>query len=647
MGKYTYLFQPLKVGGIYLRNRITCAPMGNLRRMSTAYWLEHLAAISRGGASLITLGSIHVDKDESLIVPHGVSFHLPHMARLAEELSAIHQHGAKASVELIHCGMWAVSGDPKYPPVGPCDRLRDEGKDADGAAVKGLSQQDMQIIADKYAAAAVSAKRLGFDMVMLHFAHGWLPAQFLSPYFNKRTDEYGGSFENRIRFPMMIIDKVRAAVGKDFPIELRISAEEYLGDCFHLDECIAFVKRAEAKIDLVHVSSGVDKYFETTTRMMTCALLPQRPNVRYAEAIKKAVSIPVVVVGALSKPEDMEELIASGAVDAVAVARGLIADPELPEKARTGREEDIVPCLRCVSCYHVATQHYSLGCAVNPGYGRECRLDADIKKAASEKHVVVVGGGVAGMKAAVTAAERGHRVTLLEKEPELGGIIRFTDYDDKKEELNRYKRYLIGQVRRHSAIKVRVNTEADPDSIRDLKPDFLVIAVGSLPVVPRIAGVEGENVMDILTAYRHLADMPQRVAVIGGGQAGSELALSLAQKGHEVTLVEMAEKLAQDANLTYQTTLEQLVKEEKNLTVRLNSVCEQIEESGIIVKSKESESVKIEADAIVYAVGMRPRKEVAERFIDIAYDVRLIGDCAGARRVNEATYEGYFSVSNV
>lgn len=241
MNEYPNLFQPLKVGSMYLRNRIMSAPRGNLRRMSTAYWLEHLAEISRGGAALITLGSIGVDKNESLIAPHGMYLHPPFLAQIAEELTAIHQYGAKASVELIHCGMWAVSGNPDYPPVGPVDRLRDEGKDADNAKVHGLTLPEMEVIAQKYADSALTAKQLGFDMVMLHFAHGWLPAQFLSPYFNTRTDEFGGSFENRIRFPMMIVERVRQAVGSDFPIEMRISGEEYIEGGWHIDECIAFV----------------------------------------------------------------------------------------------------------------------------------------------------------------------------------------------------------------------------------------------------------------------------------------------------------------------------------------------------------------------------------------------------------------------
>lgn len=647
MNEYPNLFQPLKVGSIYLRNRIMSAPRGNLRRMSTAYWLEHLAEISRGGAALITLGSIGVDKNESLIVPHGMYLQPPHLAQIAEELSAIHQYGAKASIELIHCGMWAVSGDPNYPPVGPNDRLRDEGKDADNAKVHGLTVLEMEVIAQKFATSALTAKQLGFDMVMLHFAHGWLPAQFLSPYFNKRTDEFGGNFENRIRFPIMIVERVRQAVGPDFPIEMRISGEEYLKGGWHIDECIAFVKRIEDKIDMIQVSAGVDKYFETTTRMITCALSPQMPNVNLSRAMKEQVNIPVSTVGGILNPEDMESILVSGKADAVTIGRALVADPELPEKARTGRREDIVPCLRCVSCYHVATKHLSLGCAVNPSFGRESRIKADIRRADIGKTVVVIGGGVAGMKAAITAADNGHRVLLLEKKPYLGGILQFTEYDRSKEEVARYKEYLITQVNKRKAIEVRLNIEATREMVESLNPDFLVVAVGSAPAMPKIPGLDGADVLDILTAYERIALLPKRVTVIGGGQSGAEFALSLAKRGHSVSIIEMQDRLAKEGNLSYQTCLDQMIPDYQNITVLLDTVCKRVEGTNVVAESMDGTMRIVEGDVVINAAGMRARRELAASFVGAVYDVRMIGDCVSARRLNEATFDGFFAVSNV
>jgi 2,4-dienoyl-CoA reductase-like NADH-dependent reductase (Old Yellow Enzyme family)/thioredoxin reductase len=646
MNQFAGLFTPLKVGSIYLRNRITAAPVGSLWRASESYWFDHLAEISKGGASLITLGSYCVDNNESLMIPEAPNFGVPSIINLTEALCAIRQYGAKASVELIHCGMWAKSGDKNYPPVGPVDRLRDEGKNADNAEVHGLTPDEMELIADKYAYSASKAKKLGFDMVMLHFAHGWLPAQFLSPYFNKRKDQFGGNFENRIRFPMMITERVRKAVGPNYPIEMRISGEEHIEGGFNIDECIEFVKRIQDKIDLIHVSSGIDKYFETTTYMITCALFPKMLNTHLSEAMKKSVNIPVVTVGGITTHQEMEYIISSGKADAVAVARALIADPQLPEKARTGRDEDITPCLRCVSCYHVATEHSSLGCAVNPDYNREARIKTDLHHAEKEKYVVIVGGGVAGMKAAITAADYGHKVTLIEKDASLGGIIRFTDHDPGKTEINSYKKYLIVQVEKRTNIDVRLNTEANPDMVRAMDPDFLVIAVGSEPFTPDIPGIDNPEVMNILEAYRQLENLPLRITIVGGGQSGIELALCLFAKGHKVTIIEMAQRLAPDANLIYQACLSQKLAD-TDITVMTNTKCNKVEGNTVYITLPDRSEGSVKSDCIVCAVGMKPRRELAESFIGSTYDTRLIGDCAGARRINEATFEGYFSVSKV
>jgi len=638
--QYPNLFKPLKVGKIYLKNRIVASPIGG-DRLTISYTMENLAAKARGGAGLIVLGSVHVDNDRSLMNnTFARGLYDPHLPYYCEQLSIIHQYGLKASVELIHCGLWARLPDKS--PIGPVRMIRNIGKDADGVYVEAMDERMMEEVAENYAKSALTAKSLGFDMCMLHFAHGWLPAQFLSPLFNKRTDKYGGSFENRIRFPMMIVNKVREYVGPDYPIDMRISGKEWIDGGIDTEEVIKFVSLIEDKIDMIHVSSGIDKFMSTTAHMITSCLEPHLLNIELAEAMKKAVKIPVVTVGGITMPEEAEKVISDGKADAVSLGRALFADPDWPNKARTGHDRDIVPCLRCISCYHVATQHRSMGCAVNPRWGREARLNTEEKPASCKKRVVVIGGGPGGMKAAITAAERGHEVILIEKEKELGGIIKIAQYSKLKIDLQNYKNYLVNKTI-NSAITIKLNTEATPDMVRKLNPDAIIVAVGSKVRKPPIPGIDLPIVLNALDAYKNLEKLGSRVVIIGGGQAGCELGLEIAGMGKETTLIEMTDTLARDGNLIYRESLRQKIESEQNLTCIIEAKCKNFTLKGVTFTDKNGDEKFVEADNVICATGMEPLKELAESFHGIVYDTRSIGDCISPRRVNEATHEGYFA----
>ncbi len=645
---YPNLFKPLKVGSITLRNRIMSSPFGYLDKVPlTTYWIEHLATRAKGGTSLISIGCCHVDQDRSMIVPDGNGLFQPYLPYYKEQLSAIHQYGAKAAVELFHAGLWARTGDPARPPIGPVDTVRNIGKDADGAKVVGMDLAMMNQVADNFASAAYNARRMGFDLCTLHFAHGWLAAQFLSPKYNTRTDEFGGSIENRMRFPMMIIERIREKVGRDFPLDLRISGGEWIDGGVELEDIITFIKRVESMIDMVQMSSGIDKYYETSVHMITPALYPHKVNVHLAAALKKEVSIPVVTVSGIMTPEDGESVIANGQADAVAVCRALFADPEMPEKIRTGRREDVVPCLRCISCYHVATEHYSMGCAVNPRHMREERLNVDIKPAEHERHVVVVGGGPGGMKAALTAVEMGHRATLIEKEDALGGVLRHICVGAHKEDVAAYYKYLLCQTQKNKRIDLKMNTEATPELVESLKPDFVVVAVGADPIVPNIPGIDRPQVVDVLAAYQMADQLTGDVTIVGGGQAGCELALMLCEKADTVTIVEQSGALYSSANLMYQEALRQLLAENSNISIKMNTTCAEIGEQTVTLRDSDGTAQEIKADRVVISVGLKPRRALAEQFVGCAYDVRMIGDCVSPRKIDEATFEGYFSVVNI
>jgi 2,4-dienoyl-CoA reductase-like NADH-dependent reductase (Old Yellow Enzyme family)/thioredoxin reductase len=644
MGNYPKLFSPLKVNSLILKNRIIAAPMGG--GFIDTHKIESLASKSKGGAALVILGSCHVDNDRSHIAPGWPGLYEPFMERYMDQLNAIHQYGAKASLELMHAGLWADVAHLGKNPIGPVDLIRNIGKDADGVKVDAMNEEDMVRVADSFASAAARAKKFGFDMVMLHFAHGWLPAQFLSPKFNKRTDDYGGGFENRTRFPVMIVDKVRKAVGPDYPIDMRISGEERCEDGIDPKEVIQFVQRIEEKIDMIHVSSGIDKYLDLTTYVESPQLYPHQLNVHLAEAMKKAVKIPVVTVGGITMPDEAEKILTEGKADGIAMARALLADPQWPDKARKGREKEIVPCLRCISCYHVATQGFSHGCAVNPVFCREDRIKEDLLRTEGGKNIVIVGGGPAGMKAAITAAERGHRVTLFEKSGMLGGLINVAEFEERKIDLRNYRRYLVHKVL-NSGITVHLNTEATPERVKAQNPDAVIVAVGSTPNKPPIKGADLPNVIQAVDVYGTISQLGQKVVIIGGGEIGCELGLSLAESGRETLIIEMTEQLAPLGNLLYKAGLQMLMEKQSNLSWKTGTSCREITEKGVKALDKDGNELFFDADTVVLATGMKPLRELAESFYGIVYDVKLIGDCVRPRKVDDATYEGFFAVTSL
>ena len=657
MCEYKALFRPLKVGNIVLRNRIVAAPITKYGLLpSMADELETIAAKARGGAGMVIVGSVAVEDQESLIYHEASSLNGSRKGIYNEEISLIHQYGAKAEVQLLHCGMFADMRHREGNPIGPYTFVRDEipfqgyegvenNQIMDGRTVIGMDEAKMKQVCDQYANMAIEAKRMGFDAVMLHFAHGWLPAQFLSPFFNKRTDEYGGSFENRIRFPQMIVNEVRKAVGPGYTLNMRIGAKEYVEGGLEPDEVIEFIRRIEDKIDMVHISSGLDKFVGPTSYIETPSILPHGINVEFARRAKEVLHIPVCTVGGITMPQEAEEILEKGWADMVALGRGLIADPDWPRKAGCGCTEDITPCIRCVSCYGVATEGRSQGCAVNPRYTRQLRLKTEETGPVEACRVAVVGGGPAGMQAAVAAAKRGHQVTLYEETGELGGPLKISDGDETKIDMRNYKNHLIAQVMKSDRIEVKLHTKATPEMIKESGADRLIVATGSVPVRPPVKGIDKPHVYDIVSAHFHEEKMGGTVAVIGGGPSGCELALALGRRGRRVSLIEVTDRLAAAGNLLYRGALTELLKDNKQIEVKLNTRAVEIKENSIVLQGTEGIPYEIPADNVVYCTGLRPRQAEAESFVDVVYDVRLAGDCIGPRRINEAVHEGYFAGS--
>ncbi len=501
--KYPNLCKPITLGRVTFRNRMFAAPMGGTDITAdccvgprTPGFYEMRA---KGGAAAVTASElvVHPATDASHM------FHLDLktpgcLASWTFLADAVRRHGAIPSVELSHSGQYAgtylVDKDKKkgLSQFGPSDWTR-----PDGIPVKALTKEQIADIVKAYGETAGLAKRAGFEMVMVHAGHGWLINQFLSPAFNHRTDEYGGDFENRIRLAREILTSVREAVGPGFPIELRMSGSELFDGGYDLEGGIQIAQALEDLVDLIHVSAGSYQFgfFDTHLPMFA----EHGRNVYLAAEIKKHVKKPVATVGALNDPAQMEEIIASGKADVVEMARALLADPNLPNKIAAGREDEIVRCLRCFTCMAERPTTGTRRCTVNPIIGREIE-GMEVEPAPKSKKVVVAGGGVGGMKAAITAAQRGHKVVLFEKSDKLGGILKSEQAIPFKYEMYQLS-LTYARMLEVEGVDVRLNTPATPDAIEAEKPDALILAVGSKPIVPPLPGLDGDNVVVVNDYY--------------------------------------------------------------------------------------------------------------------------------------------------
>ena len=639
--KYPKLFTPMKVGTLTFRNRLLSGPNMmcalNPDGSPTDYMVGYYEEKAKGGVAQVTVGDTPVE-ERGFTTPRHPILTQKTVQKWSEVARAITQHGAIASIELNHGGRISNTSVTGFQTVGPIDEVK-----LNGTKVKGATKEDLEEIANAYGEAAKVAVQAGFQMVMLHGAHGWLLDQMLSPKFNTRTDEFGGSFENRAKFPLMVIAAVRKAVGPKVPIEYRIGPELAEGG-LSMEEVVQFCLLIEDKVELIHVSAGLDTDPNFAVKTHPTMFLPHMPNVKYAAEVKKAVSkCPVVTVGSVVTPAEAEQVLEDGKADAVAMVRSLIADPFLPQKAREGHDEDIRPCLRCLDCLTGMQTKTKFACAVNPRTGHEFRLDATEKPVQSKKTVLIAGGGPGGLEAAATAAARGHQVILAEKSDSLGGLLKFTDYDSLKADLKRLKDHLIYRVE-HSDVEVRLNTEVTPELVAEIKPDALFLALGSTPVVFPLPGIE--SAQHATTAYTNLDALGKTVAVMGGGLVGCETALFLAETGRDVTIIEMQNDVAPDANWMHRVGMLQSFAQQKNLHVRTGLRCMAVTGEGVETQDKDGNTVVIPAESKVYAFGQRSVAADKLMALDVPV-IRIIGDCHQVGKTNGAIFDGYHAAMDL
>ena len=640
--KYPKVFSPIKVGNMELKNRIQFSPMvSSLSTPSGGVSPELLGYIkyqAQSGVGLITIGSTPIDHI------NGVDFfgaldvtsddNMTDLRRISE---VAHRYGVKVSVELVHAGRSAPKQfRPNSPAIAPSAIPVENGP----TDIREMTQDDMDTVKQEYCDVAERLMKSGFDMVMVHAAHGNLIAQFLSPKFNQRSDEYGGSFENRVRWPLEVLKAMRQRVGRGLNIDMRISGDELIPGGMGIEETKAFIRLAQEYIDTVHVSQGLivePRYMPYT---MPAFYLPHCHNVKWSEQVKAdpEIHIPVTVVGSITTIAEAEEIISSGKADMVAIARQLMCDNKLLYNAYRGKEEETRPCLRCHECAPADIVH--LRCATNPRLGRESEL-GEIQPSRTPKHVVVVGGGVAGCMAAKTLIERGHKVTLIEKGDKLGGRLHEISCLSFKFDMRRHLTWLISSTMKCGA-EIMLGTEATPELILSLKPDAVFVATGAERLNLPIPGIDRKNVHHVLDVDTGRAAVGQKVVVCGGGLSGTESALQLAMDGKDVTVVDMlpVDQFARDHSPAPRGMLLQLL-EKYNVKLIGGVRVSEINDMGVVIKREDGTEDTLPCDDVVAAFGMRKNDTLFRQMQEIIPDVYAIGDCNEVKNIKNANHVAF------
>ena len=638
MLKYPHLFSPVKVGNVIFRNRICESAMGWLHIKDDHTMgdvaAEYYARRAKGGAAEVCVGECHID------IPRGTRggvhmdlFNRNTLVDVANIADKIKRQGAVASAELVHYGRFATAG------LAPSDGV------ASGRQNRAYTTEEIEEILDAFAKGALNAKMKGFDMVTIHGAHGWLPQQFFSEYTNSRTDEWGGTREKRARFAVEICDRIHALCGRNFPVEFRISGTE-LSQGYGLEEGVEYAKALDGHADIIHVSAGVHGDLSNDEWLLgTPGIFDEEsPLIKYAAAIKKEMKHSLVgTVGGHADPAVLEEIIASGKADLIYCARSLMCDPDLPNKAREGRDEDIRICMRCMSCWSNMMTYNRIICAINPETGRELEFSGPME-AKVKKKVAVVGGGIAGIEAAVTAAKCGHSVTLYEKNGYLGGGMHC---EEKVPFKKRFHRYLAQQTRalEKEGVTVCLNTEATPALFEETKPDAVLACVGTKPVIPPIPGIDGKNVVTAQYAFENPDKLGKKVVIIGGGLAGCELSIYLEDEGLKTDVIEMGDRI-NAAGMSFQGKIVNRELEARKKELKFNSTAVKITGEGLYYENGGEEKF-IEADTVVVAAGQKPLAEEAMAFAQCAPQFAVIGDCAGGGNILAAVKNAYTIARNL
>lgn len=632
------LFQPLRVGNITLKNRLIMGPMGTglsdrdgtVSDKDVAYFKRRGA----GGASMVITGAASIDYPAGYLGPFELRVDTDcHISGLARIASGIKAGGAMSCLQLIHPGRYAkqaLTGIQSVAPSPVASRYT-------GETPRELTTAEAECIIEQFGDAARRARDAGFDAVEIMGCSGYLISQFLSPLTNKRTDRFGGDAERRSTFALEVLRNVRSKIGPDFPVTFKLSVNDYMpGGNGIADSQALAPKLVAAGASMLHAWSG---WHEAPIAMLPMSV-PRGEFVPLAEALKKVVDVPVIAIGRINDVLLAGSIIGEGKADLVAMARALLADPDLPHKAEAGNIEDIRWCIACCKCFDSillslgeGKEHGRITCAVNAEVGFDGE-NTPVPVSRPRK-VLVVGGGPGGMEAARVAASRGHQVTLWEKADRLGGALNLATVPPHKEELKGIIAYLSHQM---NALKVDVHLNKLATAGEVLKAGFdeVILAAGGQPVIPNLPGAASVvTALDVLRGKQ----TGNSVVIIGGGMVGCETAEHLASLGKKVTIIEMLERIAADVGVSSRWVLVKRLRD-MGVTVMTKSKFAGVDQGWAIVET-EGKRQSILADTLVLAVGMRPDTTLHEALKGKCDDLHMVGDCVTCKTVNEAMHSGY------
>ena len=627
------LLMPGKIGTLEVKNRVIMSPMAtgypNVDGYVDDRLVDYLAARAKGGCGLVGMEFTAVTasgQPPTLPSIYDDSF-LPGVTKVAEAIKA---NGGRAMIQLAHCGRQTY-GDPPNGPALAASPIPCAGS---GTVGREMTEEEIRETIEAFGDAALRAIKAGFEAIEIHCAHGYLIQNFLSPYSNKRTDRWGGSFENRSRFAREVMRNVRKKVGPDYPLLTRVSwSEPTVEGGLELEEQIKFCQMLEAEgSDLIDVSVGVYGYQHYLIPPID---MPLGLNVEAAAEIKKHVNIPVSVVGRINDPVLAENLVASGKVDFVSIGRGLIADPEFVNKFEQGNLDDIVKCIGCMEGCFKRSGIMPITCLRNPEAGNEKPFA--LKPAEQKKKVLVVGGGPGGLEIATRLQRRGHSVTLMEKTSSLGGLFQLAGAAPRKGEMLAAA-HQMGRIAQRAGVKIQLQTEVTPEIIQDFAPNVVIVATGSKPFIPPIPGVDGENVLGALDVLRGTKTTGHSVVVIGGNVIGCEVADLLSANGKEVTVIEAASAVATGLDFVRMTMMHRTLAEQ-NVTVITDAKCSRIAENSVSYEKEGQESVILGVDSVVIATGVKSYDPLSAWLTEQGIEHYVIGDAKTPGYAIDATQQ--------
>lgn len=631
--RYPHVFQPLKIRGVTLKNRLEysptvvlkCSPEGEV----TQEMLDYVAWQAKTGVGYLTIGNTPVVHSDSsawvceLNITEDRCIHgLEMMARTARE------NGAEMSVELAHAGRGS-NASPGNPALAPSDVPLNGGP---LGYIKPMNEEDMAFIRQQFVDCAIRCQKAGLKILMIHCAHNNLLAQFLSPASNHRTDEYGGSLENRMRFPLSVLKAVREAV-PNMVIECRCSAQEDTPDGLQLEESLQFMEKAQEYVDIIHVSRGMIFFNYASTYTIPTYFKGRRLNVAFAAEAKKRLHIPVAVVGNITSLQEAEDIISSGKADIVVMAKAYMADQDLIHKSIRGHAEDVRPCTRCDWCGNANNYGTSMRCAINPMLGKDIDLTSLVKPG-KEQNVMVIGGGPGGMMAAQTLTQMGHHVDLYEKSDSLGGLMKDATIAPFKEYLRLYQEWDIRQTEKCGA-KLHLGVEVTADMVREKNPDAIIVATGSQYIVPPVPGVDGPNVKAVRDVEHHTVPVGQNVVICGGGVVGLECAIMLGMEGKNVTVIDMIPEEDFAKGMPVFNHIEVMYQLEKyGVALWGDRRIVRFEKNAVVTVDSEGIEHTYEGDTMVLALGVRPNDKLVNELRSIyAEGVYAVGDCVSSGRL--------------